>query len=109
MRGRLGLLAHNAAAVEPEGKRPGSAHPASTHHFDDAQIGIEVLAVPAEDVVPRDHRVAEVQVDVVLRAVMRHLEYIDRERRAVEAAGGAKPIDDLVAARITGQEHRLTV
>src|SRR5690348_2261065 len=44
MGGRLGLLAHRAAAVEPEGKRPGSAHPPPAHHFDDAQIRIEVLA-----------------------------------------------------------------
>ena len=66
-----------------------------------------MLAVAAEDVVARDDGVAEIRVDVVFGAVVGHLQHVDFERAAGQAARRLQAVEDLIAARIACQQHRL--
>ena len=74
-----------------------------------SRIRIAVQAVAAEHVVVRRHLAREVRVQVVLGAVVLHLQHVDVQALRREEAGLLQAVEDLVLLRVAGQQQALAV
>ena len=77
-------------------------------HLQDARLGILALAIAAEHVMVGGHRVAERLIHVGPGAVVLDFQHVHVEPAAVgKQPGRAKALEEMVGARVAGQEERL--
>jgi hypothetical protein len=77
---------------------------------DDAGVGVFVLAVGAEEVAVGGDAACEIPHEVVLGAVVLHLEQVDVDAPLlVEAAGVLEALKDVAGVAVAGQEQGAAV